>query len=109
MDKGEQDNLDLTLLPPELFIRLTTEPSREWIELEKSIARTQRQHLQLILKWKPKFNLTLQKSTTVLGLKLWLAQNRFVIPPSEPLKREILYHNHGKPMTGHPGRDQTIQ
>ena len=34
-DKGEQDNLDLTLLPPELFIRLTTEPSREWMELEE--------------------------------------------------------------------------
>ena len=49
-DKGEQDNLDLTLLPPELFIRLTTEPSQEWVELERSIARAQRQHLQLILK-----------------------------------------------------------
>ena len=108
-DKGEQDNLDLTLLPPELFIRLATEPSREWIELERSIARAQKQHLQLILKWKPKFALTLQKSTTVPGLKLWLAQGRFVIPPNEALKREILYHNHGKPMTGHPGRDQTIQ
>ena len=108
-DKGEQDNLDLTLLPPELFIRLTMEPSQEWRDLEKSIARAQRQHLQLILKWKPKYNLTLQKSTTIPGLKIWRAQNRFVIPPSESLKREILYHNHGKPTTGHPGRDQTIQ
>ena len=108
-DKGEQDNLDLTLLPPELFIRLATKPSQEWMELEKSIARAQKQHLQLILKWKPKFNLTLQRSTTVPGLKLWLAQGRFVIPPNETLKREILYHNHGKPTTGHPGRDQTIQ
>ena len=108
-DKGEQDNLDLTLLPPELFIRLATEPSREWVKLERNIARAQKQHLQLILKWKPKFALTLQKSTTVPGLKLWLAQGRFVIPPNETLKREILYHNHGKPTTGHPGRDQTIQ
>ena len=108
-DKGDQDNLDLTLLPPELFIRLTTEPSREWIKLEKSIAHAQKHHRQLILKWKPKFALTLQKSTTVPGLKLWLAQGRFVIPPNEALKREILYHNHGKSTTGHPGRDQTIQ
>ena len=108
-DKGEQDNLDLTLLPPELFIQLTTEPSQEWMDLEKSIARAQKQHLQLILKWKSKFNLTLRKSTTVPNLKLWLAQGRFVIPPSETLKREILYHNHGKPTTGHPGRDQTTQ
>ena len=108
-DKGEQDNLDLTLLPPELFIRLTTEPSREWTNLERSIARAQKQHLQLILKWKPKFALTLQKSTTIPGLKLWLAQERFVILPNKALKREILYHNHGKPTTGHPGRDQTIQ
>ena len=108
-DKGEQDNLDLTLLPPELFIRLTTEPSQEWIDLEKSIARAQKRHLQLVLKWKPKFNLTLKKSTTAPNLKLWLAQGRLVIPPNEALKREILYHNHGKPTTGHPGRDQTIQ
>ena len=50
VDKGEQDNLDLTLLPPELFIRLTTEPSQEWTELEKSIAHAQRHHLQLVLK-----------------------------------------------------------
>ena len=109
VDKGEQDNLDLTLLPPELFIQLTTKPSQEWVELEKNIARVQRQHLQLILKLKPKFALTLRKSTMVPGLKLWFTQNQFVIPPSEPLKQEILYHNHEKPTTGHPGRDQTIQ
>ena len=109
VDKGEQDNLDLTLLPLELFIRLTMEPSKEWVELEKSIAHAQKQHLQLILKWKPKFALTFQRSTTVPGLKLWFTQNRFVIPPNETLKREILYHNHGKPTTGHPRRDQTIQ
>ena len=41
-DKGEQDNLDLTLLPLELFIRLTIEPSQEWVELEKNIACVQR-------------------------------------------------------------------
>ena len=28
--------------------------------------------------------------------------------PSKPLKREILYHNHGKLRTRHLGRDQTI-
>ena len=72
-DEGEQDNLDLTLLPPELFIRLTTEPSQEWTKLERSIAQAQKQHLQLILKWRPKFALTLRKSTTVPGLKHWLA------------------------------------
>jgi hypothetical protein len=73
-DKGEEDNQDLTLLPPDLFIRLTMEPSEEWMELERRIERTQRGFLSLILTWRGKHHLQLRPSTTVPNLKLWHAQ-----------------------------------
>ena len=108
---GNRDNLDLTLLPPELFIRLATELSRDWMDLEsKHRPRTETATYQLTRN-EPKLNpLHSESPLPTPNLKLWLAQGRFVIPPSEPLKREILYHNHGKTTTGHPGRrHQTIQ
>ena len=46
-DKGEQDNSRLYALTTGTFIQLATEASQEWTELEKSIARAQKQHLQL--------------------------------------------------------------
>ena len=33
-DKGEEDNQNLTLLPLELFVRLTIDPPEEWLEME---------------------------------------------------------------------------
>ena len=33
-DKGEEDNQNLTLLPLELFVRLTIDPPEEWLEVE---------------------------------------------------------------------------
>jgi hypothetical protein len=53
-DKGEEDNQNLTLLPPHLFVRLMMEgmePPQDWIDLERAIARAQKRFLQLILKW----------------------------------------------------------
>jgi hypothetical protein len=73
-DKGEEDNQDLTLLSPDLFIWLTTEPSEEWMNLECQIERTQKEFLNLVLKWKGKHHLQLRPSTATPGLKLWHAQ-----------------------------------
>jgi Integrase zinc binding domain/Aspartyl protease len=97
------------LLPPDLFIRLTTEPSEEWMELERRIERTQRGFLSLILKWRGKHHLQLRPSTTVPNLKLWHAQRRMVIPPDDQLRKDILYTQHGQSTAGHPGRDETIR
>jgi hypothetical protein len=108
-DKGEEDNQDLTLLPPDLFIRLTMEPSEEWMELERRIERTQKGFLSLILKWKAKHHLQLRPSTTVPNLKLWHAQRRMVIPPDDQLRKDILYTQHGQSTAGHPGRDETTR
>ena len=40
-DKGEEDNQDLTLLPPRLFIRSTMEPAIEWEALMQAIGKAQ--------------------------------------------------------------------
>jgi hypothetical protein len=111
-DKGEEDNQDLTLLPPHLFVRLMMEgmePLQDWVDLERAIARAQKKFLQLILKWGKKRPIRLEPSDTVPGLKLWNAHRKFVIPPEESLKRDIVHRHHGRPTAGHPGRDQTIQ
>jgi len=107
-DKGDEDNQNLTLLPPDIFIRLMTEPPEDWVELEWTIRKRQRDFSQLIKKWKPKHALRLAPSTAVPNLKLWEAQRQLVIPPDEQLRRTIAHHVHGKPTVGHPGRDDTI-
>jgi RNase H-like domain found in reverse transcriptase/Reverse transcriptase (RNA-dependent DNA polymerase)/Integrase zinc binding domain/Chromo (CHRromatin Organisation MOdifier) domain len=108
-NKGEEDNQDLTLLPAKLFVRLTTEPSKDWMDMEKQIARLQQRHHHILQKWERKHHLRHLPSTTVPGLRLWHAQGRMVVPPEELLRRSILYYHHGRPTSGHPGRDETIR
>src|SRR6267154_2509743 len=56
-DKGEEDNQNLMLLPPDLCIRLTTDPPKDWVELECRISKAQRKLPQLMIKWKRKYSL----------------------------------------------------
>ena len=109
-DKGEEDNQNLTLLPPELFIRLLDEPTEDtWINTEKRIAQEQKKLPHLMKKWAQRHSLTLVTSKTTPNLKTWQTRGRPVIPPNELLKREIVALFHDRPTNGHPGRDQTIQ
>jgi hypothetical protein len=41
----------LTLLPPELFVHLTTEPEEEWMDLEKRVGEAQKRFRSLMRKW----------------------------------------------------------
>ena len=107
-DKNEEDNQNLTLLPPELFVHLTIDPPEEWLEMEWGIQKTQRRFAPLINKWRLKYHLQLLKSTTIPGLKLWHAQDWMVVLPEEQLKKQIAYYFHDQPTTGHAGRDGLI-
>ena len=51
-DKGELDNQDVTLLPPDSFIRLTLEEDQEIIDLERNIVAAQKKHSKLIEHWR---------------------------------------------------------
>ena len=45
------DNQDVTLLPPDSFIRLTLEEDQEIIDLERSIVAAQKKHPELLEHW----------------------------------------------------------
>ena len=51
-DKGEEDNQNLTLLPPELFIRSIAGPLTDWVELTEQIKQTQQRYHCLLQDWK---------------------------------------------------------
>jgi hypothetical protein len=108
-DKGEEDNQDVTLLPSELFIRLTMSSHTSKRELDRRIGLAQKRHGALMTKWKDKHLLRSSPADTIPTTNLWRAQQRIVVPPDEELKRDILLNYHSGPIAGHPGRDETTQ
>ena len=101
-DKGENDNTDLTLLPPSIFINNTYLLNSDWVELEQQIMVRQQKHAHLMEEWK-KSHKAKHEGT------LWMLQDRIIVPPDESLKRFILQRYHDTPTIGHPGRDRTIE
>ena len=108
-DKGEEDNQNLTLLPPELFVCSTVDPLKDWTELMEQINQAQRRYHHLLQDWKRSRLIQRQPTTMNPKIELWHHQGRVVIPPDEPLRRDILYRHNGRPTMGHPGRDETIR
>ena len=102
-DKGEEDNQNLTLLPPELFIHSIADPLKDWVELTEQINRAQRRYHCLLQDWKRSRPIQRQPTTASPKIELWHYQGHIVIPSDETLRRNILYHHHGRPTMGHPG------
>ena len=98
-DKGEKDNADLTLLPPQIFVRTTDSP---WDQLLQDIIETQHRHRPLMEDWKR------SKEVAQDDQEMYTRDGKIVVPPDESLKRRILRRNHDTPTRGHPGRDRTI-
>jgi len=60
-DKGEQDNKDVVVLPPELFVKTTIrvfDIDSIFGELDEEIANAQDQHLPLMKTWQRKYGTT---------------------------------------------------
>ena len=98
-DKGEKDNADLTLLPPQIFVRTADLP---WDRLLQDVNEAQNRHRSLMEDWKQ------SKEVTQDDQGMYMRDGKIVIPPDESLKRQILRRNHDTPTRGHPGRDRTI-
>ena len=98
-DKGENDNLDLTLLPPQIFVRTADAP---WERLLQELKEAQDRHRPLMEDWKRSREVTKDEGD------LYTRDGKIVVPPDEALKRQILRRNHDTPTRGHPGRDRTI-
>ena len=108
-DKGELDNQDVTLLPPDSFIRLTLEEDQEIIDLERSIVAAQKKHPKLIEHWRRTKQVSDRHASYTNELTACKNSLQAAIPPEDSLKREILRIYHDSIAAGHPGRDQTYE
>jgi len=112
-DKGEQDNEDVVVLPPELFVKTAIrvfDVDSIFGELDEAIVNTQRQHLPTMKTWQEKYN-----TTTISTLRPpygeipgWRKEGRLAIPPDLSLKRKIMFHIHDAPRR-HPNRAATLR
>ena len=102
-NKGELDNQDITLLPPDSFIRLMLDEDQEIIDLERSIVTAQKKQPKLLEHWQ-RTKQTLDKHTLYTG-ELTTCKNglQAAIPPEDSLKREIMRIYHDSIAAGHPG------
>src|SRR5712671_5272140 len=100
-DKGEQDNKDVTVLPPKLFINNDTalrvfDIDSIFGELDEAVANTQEQHLPLMKEWQKEYD-----TTTISSLRPpygeipgWRKKGQLAVPPNLALKRKIMFHIH---------------
>jgi len=112
-DKGEQDNKDVVVLPPELFVKTVIrvfDINSIFGELEEAIVNAQDQYLPLMKDWGKKYD-----TTTVSTLCLpygeipgWRKQGQLVVPPNLTLKRKIMFHIHDAAGPKHPNQAKTI-
>ena len=107
-DHGEDDNQNVTLIPPESFIRVMRDDSPQRMRLEDKIAQAQQEHLPLMKEWQTSGRVP-QIHSPLFHQPLFTRDGAAIaIPPVDSLKREILRQNHDAPTAGHPGRDQTF-
>jgi hypothetical protein len=110
-DQGTNNNKDITLLQPDLFICLSLiqNPDNPWWTMEKNVQKTQDRHPATVVKWVKRHHVTLEKSTCVSGLKHWQVNGKIAVPDEPKLRREILYQFHGLPTQGHHRHNTMIQ
>ena len=62
VDKGEDDNTDVMLLPEPIFVRLADKPNPEWTSIEKQVQQEQQKQPQLMREWRNCYQLEFVKS-----------------------------------------------
>ena len=103
VDKGEDDNMDVTLLPEPIFVRLADEPDPEWTLIEEQVQREQQKQPQLIKEWCDHYQLKFIKSAMEPSIHLWKHEGKMVFPPNDELKWNLLHLIHDKPTATHTG------
>ena len=86
VDKEEDDNTDVMLLPEPIFVRLADEPDPEWTLIEEQVRREQRNQSQLIEEWHDCYQLEFIKSAMEPSIRLWKHKGKMVFPPNNELK-----------------------
>ncbi|KAF8829214.1 hypothetical protein HHX47_DHR3000714 [Lentinula edodes] len=106
LEKGENDNTDVTLLKPEFFIsQVTDQTSAPEDDLHNLIRRKKNQRdklVQVALESKDK-----EWLETEDGLAVW--QGCIYVPKDKELRGRIIQAHHDAQTAGHPGRYKTIE
>ena len=108
VDKGEDDNTDVTLLPEPIFVRLADKPDPKWKSIEERVRQEQQRQPQLMKEWRDRYQLEFVKLAMEPSIRLWKHEGKMVFPPNDELKRDLLHLIHNKPTAAHVGRDWTI-
>ena len=98
VDQGKQDNTDIILLPPSLFITTATVQDNM---LRAKVKEAQQKQIAEMELW----------CDTQGVHKLpegYMKEWRLVVPSGLVLRRELMAQFHNLPMAGHPGRDNTL-
>ena len=97
-DQGKQDNTDIVLLPPSLFIT-TAETQDEMLKAKvKETQQKQKAEMEL---WCDTHGVRKLPEGYTKG---W----RLAVPSSLALRRELMAQFHNSPTAGHPGRDNML-
>src|SRR5712671_4162745 len=115
-DKGENNNKDVTVLPPKLFVNGDTtlrvfDIDSIFGELDEAVADAQEQYPSLMKEWQKEYNAT---TTSALRppygeIPGWRKQGRLVVPPNLTLKRKIMFHVHDAVGLKHPNKANTLR
>jgi hypothetical protein len=93
------------MLPEPMFIRVFDVDSDG--SLEHTITVIQNAHRTLMKEWEDTFPIE-QVDTPRTPFWRDTKAHRLVIPPDQGLKCELMHSWHDGPLSGHPGRDETI-
>jgi hypothetical protein len=89
IDKGDQDNEDVTMLPPALFVRVATGPDLKHEEADalQMTRVAQVKHLPLMQQWEKQFKLEKRANTTISPYNsTWYKGARYAVPPDDSVK-----------------------
>jgi len=113
-NKGEQDNEDIVVLPPELFVKTAIQVfniNSIFGELDEAITNAQDQDLLLMKAWQREYSTTTVSTLCPPYGEIpgWRKEGRLVVPPSLSLKCKIMFHIHDTAGPKPPNRAKTIQ
>src|SRR5712675_1224823 len=112
-DKGEQDNEDVIVLPPKLFVNSAIQVfdiDSIFGDLDQTIALTQKRYPLCMKAWQKDHEITNVSTLRPPYGEIpgWRKEGKLVVPPSLSLKRKIMYHIHDAPRK-HPNQASTLR
>jgi len=112
-DKGEQDNEDVVVLPPKLFVNSAIQVfdiDSIFGDLDQTVASTQERYPLCMKAWQKDHEITdVSTLRPPYGeIPGWRKEGKLVVPPNLSLKRKIMYHVHDAPRK-HPNQASTLR